>query len=75
MLEDLRQQPADPLLSVISMFAADSRPQRIDLGVGAYRDEAGRTPVMRAVKAAELRLLTEQATKSYVGPSGDLEFL
>jgi aromatic-amino-acid transaminase len=75
MLEDLRQQPADPLLSLISLFAADSRPHRIDLGVGVYRDEAGRTPVMRAVKAAELRLLAEQATKSYVGPSGDLEFL
>ena len=56
-----------------------SRPTRgrdkLDLGVGVYKDAAGRTPVMRAVKAAEARLLAEQDTKAYVGLLGDLAFV
>jgi aromatic-amino-acid transaminase len=75
MLDRLDPQPADPLLSVIGLFAADPRVDKIDLGVGVYRNEARLTPVMKAVKAAELRLLADQPTKAYVGPSGDLEFL
>ncbi|MEN5231301.1 aromatic amino acid transaminase [Brevundimonas naejangsanensis] len=53
---------------------ADSRPNQIDLGVGTYRDEAGRIPVMTAVKAAERLLVEQQDSKGYVGPSGDAEF-
>lgn len=49
----LAPQPPDPLLSVIGAFQADPRRHKIDLGVGVYRDEAGATPVMRAVQAAE----------------------
>jgi aromatic-amino-acid transaminase len=74
-LERLALQPPDPLLAVIGLFAADPRPGKIDLGVGVYRDEHGLTPVMRAVKAAEARLVEQQASKAYVGPSGDLEFI
>ena len=75
MFDRLTPQPADPLLSMIGLFAADPRPEKIDLGVGVYRNEARLTPVMKAVGAAELRLLAEQSTKAYVGPSGDLGFL
>jgi aromatic-amino-acid transaminase len=71
----LAPQAADPLLSLIKAFAADPRPGKLDLGVGVYRDEAGRTPVMAAVKAAEARLLAEQASKAYLGPEGDIGFL
>jgi aromatic-amino-acid transaminase len=74
-LERLAEQPPDPLLAVIGMFRTDPRPWKIDLGVGVYRDESGRTPVMRAVKAAEARLLETQDTKAYVGPGGDLVFI
>jgi aromatic-amino-acid transaminase len=48
---------------------------KIDLGVGVFRDEAGRTPVMRAVKAAEARLLQTQDSKSYLGLEGDMGFV
>ena len=75
MLSDLQQLPADPLLALIEMHRADPRPFKIDLGVGVYRNAAGETPVMRAVKLAEARILEQQTTKAYVGASGDTTFL
>lgn len=71
----LEPQAPDPLLSLIPLYNADPRPTKIDLGVGVYRDEFGATPVFQAVKAAEAVLLRDQATKAYLGPEGDLEFL
>jgi aromatic-amino-acid transaminase len=72
---NLTAQPPDPLLSAIGRFRADPRPEKIDLGVGVYRSEDGRTPVFGAVKAAE-RLLNEgQETKAYLGQHGDIEFV
>ncbi len=64
----------DALLALIAMHRADMRPDKIDVGVGVYRDETGQTPVMRAVKAAEARLVTEQPSKSYLGGDGDARF-
>ena len=68
------RQPADALLAVIGMRSADPRPHKIDVGVGVYRDASSATPVMRAVKAAEARLLSQQQTKSYLGAEGDQDF-
>ena len=73
--EALESQPPDGLLGLIDAFRADPRPGKIDLGVGVYRDDAGATPVMRAVKAAEAALLRDQASKSYLGPEGDTGFV
>jgi aromatic-amino-acid transaminase len=56
-------------------FPADERAGKVDLGVGVYRDETGATPIFRAVKAAERRLVEAQPTKAYVGPEGDPVFL
>ena len=64
-------QPADALLGLIALYRDDPRADKIDLGVGVFRDDAGATPVMRAVKAAEAILLEEQRTKSYLGAEGD----
>ncbi|CAN5623628.1 aspartate/tyrosine/aromatic aminotransferase [soil metagenome] len=75
MFEALKPQPADKIIELIGLFAADPREAKVDLGVGVYRDREGRTPVMRAVKAAERRLLETQSTKSYVGLLGDEGFL
>lgn len=75
LFDALASQPADPLLSLIRLANADERPGRIDLGVGVYRDAEGRTPILRAVKAAERLLLETQETKGYLGPEGDLEFV
>ena len=75
MLETLAPKAPDSLLKIIKMFREDTRGDKIDLGVGVYKDATGNTPVMRAVKDAEARLLTNQKTKTYVGQQGDAEFL
>ena len=74
MLTDLTPQPPDKILRLMQMFADDPRPDKIDLGVGVYKNAAGVTPVMRAVKAAERRLIETQETKSYTSLSGDPAF-
>ncbi len=75
MFENLKPQPEDKIIKMIGMFAADERDDKLDLGVGVYKDVNGSTPVMRAVKRAEARLLESQKTKKYVGLLGNLEFV
>ena len=74
MFDTLKPQPADKILALMDEFRADPRADKIDLGVGVYRTPEGRTPVMRAVKAAEKRLWETQETKSYVATTGDPAF-
>lgn len=75
MLEALTPPPEDKIIELMTLFAADDRRDKLDLGVGVYKDADGRTPVMRAVKEAEQRLWREQTTKSYLGLAGDLGFV
>jgi len=75
MLDRLEQQPPDALLALIKLYEADSRPDKIDLGVGVYRTGQGETPVFGAIKAAEKKLVEEQDTKAYLGPEGDMGFV
>ena len=74
LFDPLQPQPADALLALIGMHLRDPRPDKIDVGVGVYRDADGATPVMRAVKAAEALLVRDQPTKAYLGPEGDARF-
>jgi aspartate aminotransferase len=71
MLETLNPQPQDKILALIAMFRDDPRADKIDLGVGVYKDATGLTPVMRAVKAAERQLWEVEKTKSYTGLAGE----
>ena len=71
----LPEPPPDPLLQLIGRHRADTRENKIDLGVGVYRDHQGQTPVLAAVKEAESRLQQQQQTKSYLGLTGDVEFV
>lgn len=75
MFEDLTPPPLDKIIALIGAFAADPRPGKLDLGVGVYRDAAGRTPVMHAVKEAERRIWEAQESKGYVGFAGDAGYL
>ena len=75
MLDQLTQQPPDALLAIIKLFNADDRNDKIDLGVGVYRTADGATPVFRAVKAAEQRLIDTQDSKGYLGLVGDAGFV
>jgi aromatic-amino-acid transaminase len=74
LLEKLQAIDSDSLLALIALANADERPDKIDVGVGVYRDGEGRTPILRAVKAAEKRLWEAQETKAYLGGAGDRRF-
>ncbi len=73
-LADLSPVPEDPLIALIGMVNADPRPDKIDVGVGVFRDGAGNTPILKVMKEAEQRLLDTQATKAYLGSAGDKRF-
>jgi aspartate/tyrosine/aromatic aminotransferase len=73
-LEALPVPPIDPILALGSAVRADARADKIDLGIGVYRDEHGRTPIMAAVAEAERRLLAARTTKTYVGARDDTAF-
>ncbi len=74
MLENLVAQPADKILALMATYKADPRSDKVDLGVGVYKDATGNTPVMRAVKEAERRILNDQTSKAYTGLAGDPAF-
>jgi aromatic-amino-acid transaminase len=71
MFETLKAQPADKILSLMAAYRADPRDDKVDLGVGVYKNADGQTPIMRAVKAAEKKLWEVEDTKSYTGLAGD----
>jgi len=75
LLASLTAEPPDPLLALLDLFKADPRPDKLDLGVGVYRDAAGQTPVMRAVRQAESHLWLTQPTKAYLAAEGDAAFV
>ena len=66
--------PADPILGLTDTFKADPRTDKVNLGVGIYKDEAGQTPVLKSVKQAEAKLLAEESTKNYLGIEGVLAY-
>ena len=74
MFETLKPVGMDPILGLMAAFRADTREQKIDLGVGVYQDDRGRTPVMASVKEAEAKLMELELTKSYQGIAGDPDY-
>jgi aromatic-amino-acid transaminase len=64
----------DSLLALIALCDADPRPEKIDVGVGVFRDAVGNTPILKVMKEAEQRLLDTQVTKAYLGSAGDKRF-
>jgi aspartate aminotransferase len=74
MFETLARVPADPILGVSAAFQKDDSPIKVDLGVGVYKDDSGRTPVPSAVKRAEQEIISAQTSKSYLSPIGNPGF-
>jgi len=62
--------PPDPILGITEAFKADKDPRKINLGVGAYRDENGKPYVLPSVKAAEDRIYNAKADKEYLPITG-----
>ncbi|MFT6659992.1 aromatic amino acid transaminase [Maritalea sp.] len=74
MFEKLSPAPEDKIIALIAEFAADDRDNKIDLGVGVYKDATGNTPIMTAVQKAEAKRVKDQTTKTYVGMAGNIGF-
>ena len=74
MFANLKEQPADKILALMQMYREDTRENKIDLGVGVYKNAEGVTPIMGAVKKAEQLWWQEEATKAYTGLAGDPAF-
>ena len=74
MWNEVEAAPADAILGLTEAFKNDARPEKVNLGVGVYKDEAGATPVLDSVKAAERKLLEAEATKSYMPIAGDAAY-
>jgi aromatic-amino-acid transaminase len=74
MFEHLTKQPEDKIIGLMAKYRADPRPEKVDLGVGVYKDATGATPIMRAVKKAEQQLWEAETTKTYTALAGDPAF-
>ncbi|KAI5898080.1 uncharacterized protein SCHCODRAFT_02611066 [Schizophyllum commune H4-8] len=66
--------PPDPILGVSEAFKADKDPRKINLGVGAYRDENGKPYVLRSVKLAEKAIEAAEPDKEYLPITGLADF-
>lgn len=66
--------PPDAILGVTESFKADSNPRKINLGVGAYRDNEGKPYVLPSVRKAEAELMSQNLDKEYAGIAGIPEF-
>ncbi len=74
MFETIQTAPPDPILGLTEAFVADSRSDKINLGVGVYKDPAGNTPVLDVVKQAEKRILDGETSKGYKPMTGDPKY-
>ena len=74
MFQSLQALPPDPILGLTAKFKTDANPNKIDLGMGVYKDGVGNTPIMKAVKQAEKIILQSQDSKTYVGPNGAVDY-
>ncbi|MBR9882470.1 MAG: aspartate/tyrosine/aromatic aminotransferase [Oceanospirillales bacterium] len=74
MYEKLQPVAEDPILALMARYRRDTHPNKLDLGIGVYKDEQGQTPIMQAVSSAERLLLAHETSKSYIGPAGSEGF-
>ena len=70
MFASLKASPADPILGLLAKYREDTNPNKIDLGVGVYKNEAGETAVLNCVKKAEQHRTDTETSKVYLGPTG-----
>ncbi|MDC8831209.1 amino acid aminotransferase [Alteromonas gilva] len=75
MFEVLPQLSPDPILGLSAAFKQDTNPNKIDLGVGVYKDEQGNTPILSAVAKAQQVLLERETSKTYITPQGVQGFI
>src|SRR5690606_36417193 len=72
--QSLKPLPGDAILGMMALFRADTDARKIDLSVGVYQDEQGRTPILECVKQSERAVLEGEDTKTYVAIAGNAGF-
>jgi len=75
MFETLKILPPDPILGLSQEFVKSNHPNKVNLSVGVYKTDTGNTPIFKAVKLAEQRMIDEQESKVYIAQQGDPKFL
>ncbi len=74
MFQKLEMAPPDSILGLTVAFREDPKPDKINLGVGVYKDATGATPVLATVKAVEKKLVESESTKGYLPIDGSPEY-
>jgi aspartate aminotransferase len=74
LFQNLDRLNPDAILGLMAQFRADPFLNKVDLGVGVYRDLSGNTPILESVRRAEQIVIKSQTTKSYVAAAGREEF-
>ena len=67
--------PADPIVGLNQTFADDPSTTKVLLGVGAYRDDAGKPYVLPSIREAESRVVNGNPNHEYAAITGDAEFV
>jgi aspartate/tyrosine/aromatic aminotransferase len=70
MFEQITPAPPDAILGLTEAFRKDPNPNKINLGVGVFKDATGNTPILASVKEAENRLLNSETSKTYLPIDG-----
>ena len=74
MLETIEAAPSDAILGLTAAFRQDQRSDKINLSVGVYQDETGKTPLLEGVREAEQHLAELANSKSYLPIPGAPDF-
>ncbi|WP_165007493.1 amino acid aminotransferase [Neisseria yangbaofengii] len=72
--DTIQAAPADPILGLGEAFKIETRPEKVNLGIGVYKNAQGETPIVKAVKEAEKRLLDTETSKNYLTIDGVAEY-
>ena len=62
----VKQAPPDAILGVAAAFNAETRPDKVNLSIGAYRDETGKPVVLRCVRKAEALMMEKHPGHEYL---------
>lgn len=70
LFDSVELAPRDPILGLNEQYNADTRPGKVNLGVGVYYDDEGRIPLLTAVRKAEVARIEAAAARGYLPIEG-----
>lgn len=73
--DNLQRMPDDPILQLPILFKAETNPNKVNLGIGSYKDHNGKPLVLSCVRKAEKLLLEKNLDKEYLPIEGNAEFI